>query len=332
MKSEPSQTRSRNLRETQQNPPEAGRHNCWLTWFVVACLVGTWVLLPGRPLSAVVLPYDTSSLSGQDKKQDPPKQQDAVKKQQGQKQDKKQKEKSKEGGNKQGTKQQGDADKDARQKQLDKDLFDDLGGGLFDDLTKQQDNKGVQAAKSDLFDDLGDGEDIGKASNPLVRIGQQMRAVENLLKGAEGGQSTQELQQRITADLDRLIAQAEQQQQSQNSQNQNNNSSQANNSQPGANNQQPGQADGNLQQSGAQSQSPGQAPQTSSDHSRPPAGSNSASMAAIRDLLEKTPWGDLPQRVRETMLQSPTEQMLPEYADQIREYFKQLAKRRGRRP
>lgn len=225
---------------------------------------------------------------------------------------------------------QQDADK---QKQLDKDLFDDLGGGLFDKVDKPK-TDGQQKSDGDLFDDLGDadGEDVGTGGDPLIRIGERMRKVESLLNNARSGTDTQELQQRITADLDKLIAQAEQQQQqqSQNSQNnqssQNDQNSQANSS--SQNTKPTGDQPQNQNQAQA-SQTPGETQSRDSSPEARPAGPDSASMAGIRDLMEKTPWGDLPARIRETMLQSPQEQMLPEFAEQIREYFKQLAKRRG---
>jgi hypothetical protein len=47
-------------------------------------------------------------------------------------------------------------------------------------------------------------------------------------------------------------------------------------------------------------------------------------MAQMQELL-KDLWGHLPERVREQLLQAPTDEFLPKYQLEIEKYFRRLA-------
>jgi len=53
--------------------------------------------------------------------------------------------------------------------------------------------------------------------------------------------------------------------------------------------------------------------------------------AELRELARKV-WGHLPPKLREELLQAGGEEFLPEYAAEIREYYRRLAKERAGTP
>ena len=215
---------------------------------------------------------------------------------------------------------------------LDRQLLEGLGEDLLDGLpdlgsdlarpekkpaASQPDEPGPPRGKD--IEGLA-GEDLGSAgesSDPLTRIGQQMRKVERRIAQHDASTGTQQLQQEIIAGLDKLIEQAKQQQNSpQNA---------SAKKQPGSqrskvkqSEQQAGQKPGDG--SGATSQKPAQ---DSSDRLGPD-DARQVDMRQMRDLI-KDVWGNLPERMREQMNQDAVEEFLPKYRLQIEEYFKRLA-------
>lgn len=213
--------------------------------------------------------------------------------------------------------------------ELDKQLLEGLGEDLLDDLPDLGPAK-KPAAADPAGDQPGppqgqdppeiDGEDIGQAgesTDPLTRIGQQMRKVERRIAQHDASDATTQLQQEIITGLDKLIEAAKQQQNSpQNS---------SGKKQPGSQRSKVKQSDqpaGNKPGDGAGNTSPKPA-QDSSDRLGPDANSK-VDMQQMRDLI-KDVWGNLPERMREQMNQDAVEEFLPKYRLQIEEYFKRLA-------
>ena len=92
---------------------------------------------------------------------------------------------------------------DKQDRSLDDDLLKSLGDEESDDA-KPGDKAAKHEAGADgsrelddeLMRGLDDGEDIGE-ENPLVKVGRQMREVEELIGGEKTGEQTQELQKGI---------------------------------------------------------------------------------------------------------------------------------------
>lgn len=217
---------------------------------------------------------------------------------------------------------------------LDKELLEGLGEDLLDGLPdlgpakkpeqpKTKDGEAGPPKGSDIEGpgiEGADGEDIGQAgesNDPLTRIGQQMRKVENRIAQHDASDGTQQLQDEIITGLDKLIEQAKQQQNSpQNS---------SSKKKPGSQRSKVKQSDQTAGQkpgdgSGKTSNKPSQ---DSSDRLGADAQSK-VDMQQMRDLI-KDVWGNLPERMREQMNQDAVEEFLPKYRLQIEEYFKRLA-------
>ncbi len=105
---------------------------------------------------------------------------------------------------------------------LDDTLLDELSGdGLLDGLDdipvdpafkEKGDNTPIDPKDQKLLDELGEGEDIELGGeDELTRIARQMREVQRRMEGKEVSKQTQELQEKIVADLDALIKQLQQQ-------------------------------------------------------------------------------------------------------------------------
>ena len=161
------------------------------------------------------------------------------------------------------------------------------------------------------FDDLG--EDIGQPSGPLslARVRQGMQQAETLLGNPRAVADAGQVQKQVVAQLDKLIEELSRQCQAcqQGGQSPKPNASQPSQSKPG----QPKSALGRgstaardstdrLDQSNAQ-------PVDKSD----------------RDELMKNLWGHLPERSREQMMQSFSNEFLPKYELEIEEYYRRLS-------
>lgn len=155
------------------------------------------------------------------------------------------------------------------------------------------------------------------SDDPFLRLTEQIRDAESRLRRTESGEETQQLQQKIVDDLEKLIAQIEQQQQQrQQSQSQQQKSS-SSPPQPGQPQPQPGQ-----QQQGEQESSQARDSQqgTRSTVNR------KADPGNLKSLLEKA-WGALPERERQAVMQSSVDDFPTKYQGVIEEYFKTLLKR-----
>lgn len=167
-----------------------------------------------------------------------------------------------------------------------------------------------------------EGEDIelGPQKNPLVRIGERMRAAETLIGRKDTSKRTQELQQQIVRDLDLLLEQTKKQCQGAQCQNPSASSS----SKPGSKNAsspKPGPA---------QEGDPGNQPAKDSTDRLGKPGENKTQEAVSMDELVKEAWGHLPEKVRRQMQNVGVEQFLPKYEKLIEAYYKRLAEEENR--
>jgi hypothetical protein len=204
-------------------------------------------------------------------------------------------------------------------------LLDDLLPSIVppppaDDVNKQgpAGQKSGNPAKS-RFDDLG--QDIGQPSGPLslVRVRQSMQqATGYLTESASGGQppaveKAGAAQDQVVAQLDKLIAELSKQCQCQGGQSQNGNRpkpEQRSQSKPGN---KPGSAAGR-----------GRAAARDSTDRLDRASDQPIEKGEINELV-KDLWGHLPERSREQMLQSFSDEFLPKYELEIEQYYRRLS-------
>lgn len=146
-------------------------------------------------------------------------------------------------------------------------------------------------------------------SLPLARIGQQMREVQNRIAGRDTSAQTQETQRAIAADLAALIEQARRQC--------------AACSQAGS-----GSGQGSLAGTSGQ---PAPAPPRDSTDRIEKGTKESVEAAEVHDLVRRF-WGHLPDKLRDEMQSSLSEQFLPKYERLIEDYYRRLAEERRGRP
>jgi len=171
------------------------------------------------------------------------------------------------------------------------------------------------------------GEDLGQS--PIGKIKQGMNQAQRLLLAGDTSGRTAGVQQQVISDLDELIRQAEKQcaqcQQAASSGAQGKQQSQRSQPKPGQ------QAEGGKQpgQQGPDANKPSASKpsQQGSQQSAAATGAGSADSTANRPPAElmKEVWGRLPQRMRERMLESSSDEFLPQYRDAIEKYFEKLA-------
>ncbi len=200
---------------------------------------------------------------------------------------------------------------------LEQELLEDLGDDLLDPPAAEPPAATDESQPKSKPQQPAAGEDLGAAGedeNPLIRIGKQMRAVEQLIAEREALAQAPEKQQQIVEELEKLIEQVRKQQSQQ--------------GQAGASSRQAGSQRSKVQQPGQQSAS--SAGRTRSGNARDATerlgkeNAREVDMAEMQSLL-KDLWGHLPQRTREQMLQSSVEQFLPKYEIMIEKYFRRLA-------
>lgn len=215
-------------------------------------------------------------------------------------------------------------------------LLDDLGGELFGPSEAKPVERATPNLKSQglpppgqlpqLAPRLG-GEDLGQPSkdSPLAAISGDMRQAERLIAQQNLTGETAQLQDQVVGALDALIDQLQQQNQSSSSQSQSQSQQQQQASQ--RNTPQPSAA-----KQGAGQRTPGgsAAAQTSSNRLESGTGGEAAGPSS-QELL-KDVWGQLPERVRQQLLQSSTDEFLPQYRDDIELYFRRLAEEEPDRP
>lgn len=207
----------------------------------------------------------------------------------------------------QGTKQRPSENSDADLlKELEADLLQDLPSAK---TPKDSAGKGAtqrSAGDQQLLNDLREGEDLGsQPENPLLRIGKQMRMVQERIGKQDISEETQTAQSDIVAELQRLIEQAQQQ------------NNQQNKGASGRGTGKAGVGDGQA--------TPG-APQDSTDRVGKPQ-TQTPQAADVRNLLERI-WGHLPEKTRDEMRNALGDQFLPKYERLIEEYYKRLAEER----
>ena len=192
-------------------------------------------------------------------------------------------------------------------KSLDAQLLDDLKDDLLDKLpapSKPGSEKKPVPAEG--------GEDLGAVgeSNPLALIGERMRAAQQKIAGHDTSKTTQDLQQRILDDLAALIEQAKKQ---------------------GAS-KKPGDGQGTAsQQAGSGGGNPTAGPARDSTNRIDQGNKEATETADVQDVLRRF-WGHLPEKLRDQMQSSLSEQFLPKYERLIEEYYKRLAEDRPATP
>ncbi|TWT87266.1 hypothetical protein Mal64_28040 [Pseudobythopirellula maris] len=173
------------------------------------------------------------------------------------------------------------------------------------------------AAGAQLPQGPGAGEDLGES--PLDKIVGGMKEAEQRLADRDTGTVALTAQKQVVADLEALIAKMEQQCQScQNpsqSKKEQGKKQASQRSKPGA------------PKPGAGKPAGSTTAQSAARSSTTRMGSAPAGGAAGKPMPEalKQAWGHLPERVREQMLQSGSEDFLPEYREEIQKYFQRLA-------
>lgn len=212
--------------------------------------------------------------------------------------------------------------------------MEDLGASLLDDLqlppaAKREENAEPPAISEQpdalrlpknldrqLFKKFSDqqGEDIGQPSqqSPLVDIEAAMRNAQSLIAKAESVEQGALVQQQVVADLDALIEQlAKQCAACQNP-------SDAECENPGSR---------RSETAGSKPGTPkGKGTSAAQDSTArlDPGSAEAVDMAEMQELI-KDLWGHLPARVREQLLQAPTDEFLPKYELEIEKYFRRLA-------
>jgi hypothetical protein len=146
------------------------------------------------------------------------------------------------------------------------------------------------------------------ASNPLAQIAERMRAAQQRIAGRDTSDSTQQLQRQIQDDLAALIEQAKQQ-------------CAACNKSGSGQGQLAGTTGGNPTPA-APRDSTGRIEQGTKEE---------VETADVQDLIRRF-WGHLPDKMREQMQSSLSEQFLPKYERLIEDYYRRLAEDPRARP
>jgi hypothetical protein len=185
---------------------------------------------------------------------------------------------------------------------LDQQLLDDLDRDLLKDLPG-----GVKPAPA------GNGEvtPAVQSDNPLAALAERMRAVEARIANKDTSPETQKLQKQILAELAALMEQAKKQ---------------------GGGSKKPGNGQGKgSDQPGDGSGNPTAGPVRDSTNRIEQGTKEATETADVKDLLRRM-WGHLPDKVRDQMQASLSEQFLPKYERLIEEYYKRLAEERPAGP
>lgn len=210
----------------------------------------------------------------------------------------------------------------AQEKSLDEQLLEDLKPvpakiKPADPRTdKPKTDKPATKLDEDLRRDL-EGEDIGqekKEEHPLVRLGREMRMVQQRIEAKDTAEGTQQLQKEIADNLAKLIEQAKKKPQG--------------NKSPGNNQNKPGT---DSAQSGNESGSAQSKPGQQSTQRLEQGNREQAQMNDVKDALRRI-WGHLPEKEREEMIGALGEQFLPKYEQLIEAFYKRLAERPSTRP
>jgi hypothetical protein len=203
---------------------------------------------------------------------------------------------------------------------LGRELLDDLAPNALDQPATRKDAQTMPrnpAARATRFDDLG--EDIGQPAGALslLRVQQGMQKAESLLGATKPATDVTTLeqagavQQQVVAQLDKLIAELSK------------------------------QCQGGQCQPSDQPPKPSQRSQKKPGKSSSAAGSGQTAARDSTDRLDRADaqpvdkgdvkatvkdlWGHLPERSREQMMQSFSEEFLPKYELEIEQYYRRLS-------
>jgi hypothetical protein len=204
-----------------------------------------------------------------------------------------------------------------RPKTLDEALLEDLGGDPVKDLDpkppEKRPDKPAKTEPAKTPPSLPASDD----GNPVLAIARRMRDVESRIARADCGDGTQRTQREILAELDELIKLARKS---------------CGQCKPGEKKPcngvserkpvaQPCNKPGGGKPGGPNQGQIGRADVKSPDTRR-------ADVEQTKTLMKRL-WGELPQRDREQMLQTPPEEFLPEYELLIEDYFRRLSEEKG---
>ena len=202
--------------------------------------------------------------------------------------------------------------------------IESLGRELLDDLTPDVLRQPATPPRDPTspaprFDDLG--EDIGRPSGPLSLVRQGMQQAESLLAQQQAVAATDTLhqatdvQQQVVDQLDKLIAEL---------------SKQCQGGQCQPSDQPPKPSQRSQTKPGKSGSSAGRG-QTAARDSTPRLDRAAAQPAEKGDIdtLVKDLWGHLPERSREQMLQSFSDEFLPKYELEIEQYYRRLSEEKN---
>lgn len=178
-------------------------------------------------------------------------------------------------------------------KSLDDQLLDGLDSELLKDLpepSRPQTDKRPDPASQP-----------GSASHPLAIVSERMREAERRIAGRDTSAQTQSVQKQIEEDLAQLIEQARRQL--------------AAAGKPGS---------GQGTQAGNTGGNPTAAPPRDSTNRIERGAKESVETADVKEVLRRF-WGHLPDKMREELQSSLSEQFLPKYERVIEQYYKRLA-------
>lgn len=161
------------------------------------------------------------------------------------------------------------------------------------------------------------GEDVGES--PLVTVRSRMDEAGRLIAAGDSGSRTRPAQDEVIRRLDELIKKMEQQCQN----------CQSGQPQQGQQKQQtkrskPSQANQQAAKPGKPSGKPSDAAAQQSSMRLTQAEAAAAAERRQAEIIKRV-WGRLPERLREQMLQSTSDEYLPEYRAEIERYFERLA-------
>jgi hypothetical protein len=185
-------------------------------------------------------------------------------------------------------------------KSLDAQLLDGLDADLLKDLPG--------TAKPANPSEVGQPQEASVATNPLAIVSERMREAQRRIAGRDTSAQTQAVQKQIEADLAKLIEQAQQ--------------ACAARSKAGS---------GAGQQAGNTGGNPTAAPPRDSTNRIERGAKEAVEAADVKDVLRRF-WGHLPDKVREQLQSSLSEEFLPKYERVIEDYYRKLAEDPRGRP
>jgi len=176
------------------------------------------------------------------------------------------------------------------------------GGGLDERLLEglQGAAKAARPANSTAAEVIGL---RGDSQDPVARIAEKMRAVQTRIAQHDTSSGTQAAQRQIVSELAALLEQAQQK--------------------PGASGKQGASGRGS-EQARAGTGNPATGPPRDSANRIERGSSEQAKTADTKDLLRRI-WGHLPDKLREQMQASLSEEFLPKYEQIIEDYYRRLA-------